>query len=92
MLISCFSLNLIVIYLILSLIMIITFKFVFNTTFTTEKIKSLPLGRYIPIILNKLIISWQKSSIIWVYFLLFFILLFTSVNTYALYMCILIMK
>nr|QCI56455.1 hypothetical protein [Hypsizygus marmoreus] len=78
--------NLFMVYLILMLVFIFTIKFVIDSDLFLEKVKTLPLGKYLYYILNKLISIWKNSSILWIYFILFFFYLFLVVHPLMLFM------
>jgi len=86
------TINFIMIYFIIMLIVIFTIKFVINKNTFLDSILKLPLGKYFHYILSKLITAWQASSIIWIYFILFFLLIFSCSSTYAIYGCLLVLK
>ena len=68
------------------LVFIFTIKFVIDSDLFLEKVKTLPLGKYLYYILNKLISIWKNSSILWIYFILFFFYLFLVVHPLMLFM------
>ena len=59
-----FTFNLIMIYLIVMLIFIFIIKFVLDKNISFFKVKILPLGKYIHVILNKIMFAFSSSSII----------------------------
>lgn len=92
---SNLHLNLIMLYFIVMLIFIITCKYVLANKVSSsslERLKSVALGKYLHYILSKIILGWQQSSIVWIYFILFFMLIFTSVSTYGLYACLFVLQ
>ena len=86
------TINLIMIYLIIMLIFIFTFKFLLNKSISIEKIDNLPLNYYIKLIIKNLTLAWKNSSIFWIFFILFFLLIFSCSSAYAIYGCLFILK
>jgi hypothetical protein len=87
-----FILHLITIYLILMLILVFTIKYVIDQNLNLERIKSLPLGKYISYFIISIINSWKVSSVFWIYFFLFFILIFTCASTYGIFAILFVLK
>jgi hypothetical protein len=46
-------------------------------------VKNLPLGKYIYILLNKLKDLWSKTTIIWIFIWLLFILVFSCISAWS---------
>ena len=87
-----FTAHLFLIYLVVMLIFIFTIKFVVNKEWLLNKANSLPLGKYISYVLNKIITSWEYSSIFWIYFILF-VILFTLLGcTQGIYSLLSVLK
>lgn len=84
--------NLFMIYLVFMPIYIFTFKYVLDSEAFLAKVQKLPLGKYLHYILDKLINAWKYSSIFWIYLILFFLLIFTSSSSYAIYGCLFILN
>ena len=57
-----------------------------------EKIKILPLGKYIYIIVNKVINLWSKSNNFWIYYLSISLFIMMLGATYGLYACLIILN
>ena len=89
------QLNMIILYLICMVLFILTCKFVLSEKSTSSFLRgvlSLPLGYYLHYILSYIIIGWQKSSILWLYFIIFFLLMFNLTSSYSLYACLIILE
>jgi len=84
--------DIITVYLIIILIYIFTVKFLINKNTNLEKIKNWFFGNYIHYILSKIILGWEKSSIIWIYFILFSLLISSIGSIYILFGCLIILK
>lgn len=85
------SINLFMVYLICVLTFAFTVRFVIDSDLILAKIKSLPLGKYTHFILSKIFNIWKDSSILWIYFILFFLFVFSCSSTYAIYGCLFIL-
>jgi len=85
------TVNLFMIYLISVLIFAFTIRFVIDSEMILSKIKSLPLGKYTHYILIKFFSIWKDSSILWIYFILFFLFFFSCSSSYAIYGCLFIL-
>jgi hypothetical protein len=48
-------------------------------------VKKLPFGNYLYLVLNKLKDLWSKTTMIWIFFILFNILIGTSFSTWFIY-------
>jgi hypothetical protein len=86
------TVNLFMIYLISVLIFAFTVRFVIDNNLLLDKVKSLPLGKYIHYILNKILNIWRDSNILWIYFILFFLFIFSCSSSYAIYGCLFILE
>jgi len=67
------SVNLFMVYLISVLTFAFTVRFVIDSELILAKVNSLPLGKYTQFILSKNFNIWKDSSILWIYFILFFL-------------------
>ena len=82
------TLHFIMIYLIMMAIFILTIKILTDKKFSFEKIKNIPFGKYIYIVIEKLISIWSKSNTLWIYFILFSLLIMMASATYGIYGCL----
>nr|YP_010990977.1 hypothetical protein UYP79_mgp008 [Pappia fissilis]WOX61250.1 hypothetical protein [Pappia fissilis] len=87
-----FMLHCIMLYLILMIIFIFTIKLIADNNLLIEKIKILPLGKYIYIIVNKVIYLWSKSNNFWIYYLSISLFIMMLGATYGLYACLVILN
>lgn len=89
------QLNMIILYLICMVLFILTCKFVLSEKTTSSFLRgvlSLPLGYYLHYILSYIVIGWQKSSILWLYFIIFSLLIFNLTSCYSIYACLIILE
>nr|YP_009690145.1 hypothetical protein PPIT_000044 [Porodaedalea pini]QEG56925.1 hypothetical protein PPIT_000044 [Porodaedalea pini] len=81
------TLQFIMLYLFWMLIFIYTIKLISDrnlyTPYWETKVISLPLGKYIHIVITKLLNGWRLSTNFWIYFILFFLFIFTCCSTFA---------
>ncbi len=84
--------NITMIYLLLMLTWAFTVRFVLDTDSFLTKVKSWSLGKYLYPVLNKLINIWKKSTVLWIYFILFFLLFFSIASSYAIYACLFVLS
>lgn len=82
----------IMVYLICVLIFIFTIKIVIDKNISIERVKMLPLGKFIHFILSKLISSWRFTATTWIYIILSILLVFSCSSSYIIYNCIVILK
>lgn len=79
-------------YLIFNLLIMFTIKLIADknlyTPYWESKVKSLPLGNIINILLLKLIASWRLSSVLWIYFVIFSLFIATCFSTFGVYACL----
>lgn len=73
------------IILIISVIIFLIMKTLSDYNIKLDFIKKLPFGNYIYLILNKLKDLWSKTTIIWIYFSLFIILIGTCISAWGIY-------
>ena len=86
------SLHGIMVYLICVLIFIFTIKIVIDKNISIDRVKFLPLGKFIHFILSRLISSWRFSTTTWIYIILSLLLIFLCSSSYIIYTCILILN
>jgi|ERR1700723_2999616 len=84
--------NLSMVYLIFTLIFIITVKIITDNNINIDIVKKYPLGKYLYIILNKLISSWRISNIAWIYFLLISLFIFSCISTFGIYVSLVVIS
>lgn len=90
-----FLINLAMIYLLCVLTFAFTIRFVVNHDLLLNKVKSLvphPYGKILHSILNKLLNLWKNASVLWIYFMLFFLIIFSCASAYAMYGCLFIIE
>ena len=75
-----FFLHLAIIILIINIIIFLLMKIMSDYDIKLDFVKNLPLGKYIYILLNKLKNLWSKTTLIWIFIWLFFILIFTCIS------------
>ena len=80
------------VHLICILIFIFTIKLIIDKNISLEKVKILPLGKFIHFILDKLISSWRNTTTIWIYTVLLLLLIFLCCSTYVINNCTIILK
>jgi len=85
------TLNIFMLYLISVLIFAFTIRFVIDSEIILSKMKSLPLGKYTHYILTKIFSFWKDSNILWIYFILFCLFVFSCSSSYAIYGCLFIL-
>ena len=85
-----FLINMGTVYLLCILTFAITTRFVVDHDFILNKVKSLnsPFGKVLHYILTKLLSAWKTSSVLWIYFILFFVICFCCGSAYAMYGCL----
>lgn len=76
------------IILIINVIVFITMKYLSEYDIKLNFVKNLPFGNYIYLVLNKLKDLWSKTTIIWIYYSLFVILIGTCFSMWSIYMVI----
>lgn len=84
--------NLSMVYLTFTLIFIITVKIITDNNINIEIVKKLPLGKFLYIILNKLISSWRINNIAWTYFMLISLFILSSISTFGIYVCLVVLS
>ena len=84
--------NMVMVYLIFTLIFIITVKIITDNNINIDIVKNFPLGKYLYIILNKLISSWRISNIAWIYFLLISLFIFSCISTFGIYVSLVVIS
>ena len=84
--------NMVMVYLIFTLIFIITVKIITDNNINIDIVKKYPLGKYLYIILNKLISSWRISNIAWIYFLLISLFIFSCISTFGIYVSLVVIS
>lgn len=87
-----YKLHFIMIYFVCMLIFLFTIKLLVDKNVSFEFIKSYPLGKYIHVIISKIITLYSKSIIFWIYYLLIFLLIFLCVSTFSLYGCLIALQ
>jgi hypothetical protein len=75
-----------------TLIFIITVKIITDKNIKIEIVKKFPLGKFLYIILSKLISSWRFNNIAWTYFMLISLLILSSISTYGIYICLAVLS
>ena len=89
-------LHFIMLYLVCMLILIFSVKLMVDKDLYSQKfenkVKSLPLGKYIQIIISKLINSWKFSNSFWIYLIIGFLLIFLSCSTFGIFVCLFSLK
>lgn len=78
-------LNYVILYLLFMLLFIFTAKTLLSntTSLKLEAVKKLPLGNVIVFIIEKYILVWQKSSVIWFFFLHVSVIIFIVISIYS---------
>jgi hypothetical protein len=84
--------NLVMVYMSFTLIFIITVKIITDKNIKIEIVKKFPLGKFLYIILSKLISSWRINNIAWIYFMLISLLILSSISTYGIYICLAVLS
>lgn len=84
--------NFITVYLLLMLLIIIICKFVLNKDINFNRLEKYPLGFYINKFLIKYISIWQKSSNVWIFFIIIPLIFFNTIVTFSTYHLILLLK
>lgn len=83
-------------YFAILLVFIFSFKLIADkdlySTKLEFKVKSLPLGKYIHILISKLINSWRLTNIFWFYLIRFMLLVFLSCSAFGVYTSLLALK
>ena len=85
-------LHFIILYLLIMLLIIITCKYILKDNIEFTKIQNNPLGAWIKNIINKLISTWKISSIFWIYFIIFNLLIFNSASIFSMYNLLVLFK
>ena len=81
-------LNIIIVYLLIMLTIIIISKFIINKDYKFEFLNKYPLGSYLSRFLVYYVSVWQKSSNMWILFILFIVILFNFNLIYGKYIVI----
>jgi len=80
-----YYIHLVIIYLVVSVIIFLTMKYLSEYDIKLDFVKKLPFGNNIYLVLNKLKDLWSKTTIIWIYVSLFLILIGTLFSSWFIY-------
>nr|YP_009710705.1 hypothetical protein [Amanita phalloides]QFZ98654.1 hypothetical protein [Amanita phalloides]WLF85165.1 hypothetical protein [Amanita phalloides] len=80
-----YLLHFIILYLLFMLVIIFTCKLILKENHQFPILKKLPKGNLIQKFFTYYITIWQKSSVIWIYLILFFLIVFNSIATFSLW-------
>jgi hypothetical protein len=47
-----------------------------------------PFGKVLHYILSKILSVWKNASVLWIYFILFFVICFCCASSYVIYCCL----
>lgn len=85
-------LNIVMVYLLFLLIYILSVKFIIDYNFNLDKIKNYYLGNLLHYIISKSITIWSVNNIIWIYFFLISLFIFSCASTFGIYVCIVVLS
>jgi hypothetical protein len=82
--------NIGIVYLLCVLAFAFTVRFVVDHDFILNKVKALnpPFGKVLHYILSKILSVWKNASVLWIYFILFFVICFCCASSYVIYGCL----
>lgn len=83
-----YYLNLAILYMIYVLIIFLIMKILSEYDVKLDFVKKLPLGNLIYLLLKKLKDIWRKTTIVWIFFIVFVILIGVCISAWSIYMVI----
>lgn len=83
-----YYLNLAIIYMIFILIIFLIMKIIGEYDVKLDFVKKLPLGNFIYLLLKKSKDLWRKTTIVWIFFIVFVVLIGICISAWSIYMVI----